>query len=762
MEYKENRETLVDWVKKQLIGLNLKDNGLKQSNINLVGERPLDRVFTGFLFPIVENEEDMDGEAEANGLETEQESEPENDTKLAKKQKRYIPPSSAGFSFYITGKDIKLRVFYDAVFYKKESERDLDNQKYVTGKWNKNLLTDGGREVEFTPNSLKQFKIFDTKAKIDVLWRRYNTGYIVTVTMSNNQRLTDTGDRKKFSQDQNEQTLFEVEFKCIIEQGNVDIYPSKDRALLNEEEQELELRYKDIHIYAVGHGTAVDWAKNTQNQMEIWTDFIPTVEVPQVTADTGGKNAKVLEFSFLKQCSHDKEVIPALTGFIRDYELWIENQQEKAKTEQKEDQETAKKIVQRLSLAKKRMEQGVRLLINDELACISFAIANEAMLEQMRSNDKNTGKARRAPSEYKWRPFQLAFMLMVLDSTTNDDSDYRDTLDLIWFPTGGGKTEAYLGLMAFLFVYRRLKYPASSGGTVSIMRYTLRLLTAQQFLRAIKVISALELIRRKDESRLGKEAFTVGLWVGSASSPNTFNQAEQLVKDKQYSKLILNSCPWCDIKFDGKNYIAKKDAFHFTCHNKNCDFGQLESNVLPCNIVDEALYKKPPSLLIATVDKFARLAWEERAGVFFGVKGNRPPELIIQDELHLISSALGSIVGLYEVAIDTVLISKGMRAKYIASTATIKNAAKQVQTLFARDMLIFPPPGLRYSDAYFAKTVPLEENPGECISDTWHHCFQGNAVLSLWQEYYSQHPINCLSNKNILMLGGHKLFITEA
>lgn len=715
MDYKGQREGFVGWITRQLIGIELKGNGEKQNGIHLDGERPLDRFFTGFLFPIVEQEDILEGEEDDDDDELVSES--ENNTKPVKKEKRYIPPSSAGFSFYITGENIKLRVFYDAVCYEKDSNKDERNQKFVKQRWNKNILTDGGTEVEFTVNGTKQYKIFPDpetkhhKAKIDALWRKYKSGYIVTVTMSNNQKLIDSEDKRKQIQDQNEQTLFEVEFKCIIETGNVDVYPSKDKALLSSEEKEIELRYKDLHIYAVGHGTAVDWAKNSADKMEIWTDFMPTVEVPQVTADTGGKDEKALQFSFLMECDRNKDVITVLSKFIGDYESWIDSQNEKADDEVEEDKETAQVIVKRLAEAKKRMEKGLQLLKEDQLARISFGIANEAMLMQMLSSDKNKGKAKDL-GNYKWRPFQIAFVLMVLESATNDDSDYRDTLDLIWFPTGGGKTEAYLGLMAFLFIYRRLKYPASSGGTVSIMRYTLRLLTSQQFVRANKVISALELIRRRNEEKLGSKPFSVGLWVGSASSPNTFYQAKKLVEDKQYSKLILNSCPWCDSSFDEENYIAKDDGFHFTCTNQRCDFGAIKNNILPSNVVDEALYKNPPSLLIATVDKFARLAWEERAGTFFGVNGNRPPELIIQDELHLISSALGSIVGLYEVAIDTILIAKGMRAKYIASTATIKNADKQVKTLFAREMAIFPPSGLRYDDSYFAKTVPLEEKAG--------------------------------------------------
>lgn len=705
MNLSEQRDKFVDLTKKQLMGFDLKDN-------LLIGQKPLDRFFTGFLFPIIDGDTELEDEVEIDEYSSSSSEDMKEDTKPIKKTKRYVPPSSAGFSFFITGSNIELRVFYNAVRYNFVKERDEKNQKFDFQKWKKSNLGDDGKEILFTLDGSKQYEIFDGKAKIDALWRPYRNGYIITLTISNNAKIKASDDRKQFNIVQNENTLFEVEFKCIIETGEVGIYPSKDRSLLSDEEKEIELRYKDLHIYAVGHGTAANWSKNRQNKMEIWTDFIPTVEVPQVTADTGGKSNKVLEFDFLSNYDKNEDVITELATFVKNYEEWILEQSNKVDNEEEdEDKETAKRIIKNLKLAKDRMLDGVKLLTNSGNARIAFSIANQAMLKQWQSNDTNKG-INKEKSFYKWRPFQLAFILMTLESTIHEDSNFRDTLDLIWFPTGGGKTEAYLGLMAFLFIYRRLEYPASSGGTVSIMRYTLRLLTSQQFLRASKVICALELIRQKKVKEFGEEPFSIGLWVGSASSPNTFNQVTKILEEKQYSKLVLNSCPWCGDKFNEKNYLFSADNFHFKCKNINCEFGKIENNILPCNVVDEALYKNPPSLLISTVDKFARFAWEERSGSFFGLHGNRPPELIIQDELHLISSALGSIVGLYEVAIDTALISRGMRAKYVASTATIKNAAKQVKTLFARDMSIFPPPGLRYDDSYFAKTVPLDQKAG--------------------------------------------------
>ena len=698
MDYQTQRTNLIEWTKSQLIGFDFKDN-------MLVGTAPLDRFFTAILFPVFKGENGLDD------TENDIENDDEETAQPVKKAKRYIPPSSAGFSFYITGPHIKLRIFHQAVCYQKHYERDEYNQKFISKnqQWLKQTLAQNdGEEVEFTLHGVEQYPVFDGKARIDALWRRYLDGYIVTISISNTQNIDEA---KDYHQEINEKALFEVVLKCIVERGVVGNYPTTNKELLSIEEKEIELRYKDIRTYAVGHGTGVGWKKNKLEQMEIWADFMPVVEVPQVTADTDDTGSEVLQFVYLSDCDHNENIIEKLKKFVDDYGVWISSQKKKATEEEEEDLQTADNVVARLVSARKRMEQGIRILERDEYAKTAFALANKAMLMQMLAGNhirgKNTDK-----KNYKWRPFQLAFILMVLESSTSEDSEFRDTLDLIWFPTGGGKTEAYLGLMAFLFIYRRLRYSASYGGTVAIMRYTLRLLTSQQFMRGCKVIFALELLRRENTKIFGTQPITVGLWVGTASSPNTFKQAMEYRTRRQYSKLIITRCPWCNAIFTEDNIVAREDAFHFTCINKRCDFGREEKNILPCNVVDQSLYKNPPSLLIATVDKFARLVWDERAGSFFGLRGNRPPELIIQDELHLISSALGSIVGLYEVGIDTLLMARGVRAKYVASTATIKNAEQQVKTLFARDMVVFPPPGLRYDDSYFSRTIPLKEKPG--------------------------------------------------
>ncbi|WP_067587230.1 helicase-related protein [Endozoicomonas ascidiicola] len=702
MDYQNQRNRLVDWIRSQLTG-NLKDGE------HLVGSSPLDRYFTGILFPlsqyedIEENTSDGDDSNEAQPIRT---------------SKRYQPPCSAGMSFFITGKKILLRVYYSACSFSPEKKF---NYGHIYN-WVKNdLATNDGEEISFeNPNQLtgvhsETREVLNSRGKINILWRPHGSGYIVTLSLTNAENISDSTSSEasnkspeKFKTEQCQKALFNVEFKCIIEEGELLPYPAKNRLLLTEEEQELELRYKDNKVYAIGHGVAVDWRENQLRKMEINSDFMPTVEVPQVTANTSGPHSHALSFSFLSNMDNKSEITRELEGFIQDYSQWIDSQSDIATNEAPDDHDTANRILHKITIARDRMNTGLNILKSNHEAFLAFAIANQAMLKQMTSTKKGNFEF----SNYKWRPFQLAFVLMVMESAINENSDFRDIVDLIWFPTGGGKTEAYLGVMAFLFAYRRITAPASANGTMAIMRYTLRLLTAQQFTRACKVISALELIRRKDTSILGNTPISIGLWVGDASSPNSYKQAITAHQEQKFSQFVVNACPWCGDKFTDKNYFVRDNDFKFKCMNDQCDFGSAENNQLPYQVVDEALYEKPPTLLIATVDKFARLAWEERASIFFGGQQNKPPELIIQDELHLISGALGSIVGIYELGIDALLTQRGVTPKYIASTATIRNADKQVKTLFARDMAVFPPAGLRYQDSYFARTIPLSEKPG--------------------------------------------------
>lgn len=624
-----------------------------------------------------------------------------------------------GFSFYVDGRDWSVQLLFSAAIY-----REIRDEGRFTGSYQRTKL--GGDEDALLINSPGRYYVFSSqddgdavhRAGLDVQERPHGSGQIVTISLFNNQVMPADLGPKEWSREQLECSLFEVQLACFIESGKVGRYPRVEFSLLDDEEQELELQYKKRKIYAIGHGCAVDWREDGQGVREIRSEFMPAVEVPQVTADVAGGD-EVLNLGYLAGTEGNSErVCTSLRRFVTGYDTWIEERAEDVKALQVGERRVGDRIVSRMRSARVRMESGIALIERDAKVARAFALANQAMLDQMQKTDRNKGHGV-DPQKFNWRPFQLAFVLTTLKSAIDQDDEFRDTVDLIWFPTGGGKTEAYLGLIAFVMLWRRMKFPQSGGGTTSFMRYTLRLLTTQQYLRASRMICALELIRRKSNGELGDDPFSIGLWVGSASSPNTFDKAQELVESaahgsqKAVSALVVDRCPWCEHEFRAPdNYQVGSTRFHFICTNRGCDFGAQGKGILPCNVVDEALYKSPPTLLIATIDKFARLAWDERAGCFFGVGGNRPPELVVQDELHLVAGALGSVAGIYEAGLETVLVQRGIHPKFVASTATIRMAENQVRRLYGKDVSVFPPQGVDCDDSFFAKTVPTSVRPG--------------------------------------------------
>ena len=361
----------------------------------------------------------------------------------------------------------------------------------------------------------------------------------------------------------------------------------------------------------------------------------------------------------------------------------------------------------------------------------------------------------------RWHAFQIAFLLLNLPGLADPGDPNRATVDLLFFPTGGGKTEAYLGLAAFAMVLRKLRHSGEKGragaGVSVIMRYTLRLLTLDQLARAAGLVCALELEREKDVGRYGEWPFEIGLWVGKATTPNILGHKgdgrsdSARTKVRQFkadprskpSPIPLENCPWCGTRFDSNSFALLDDKdranddrptkLRIVCVNFECDFARRG---LPIVAVDEPIYRRLPAFLIATVDKFASLPWVGKAGAllggaerhdaagFYGAaepgRGTRlatpllPPDLVIQDELHLISGPLGTMAGLYEAAIEALCVreidGRAVRPKIVASTATVRQAKDQIQALFARPMTqVFPPPGPDRRDSFFAKMVPSSE-----------------------------------------------------
>ena len=724
MDYNARREDLYRWLYSCLIGPDRRA-GSAPDAADLHRIKPLERYQTGILFPIVKGEDGLDPAADeidelddAGDLQGDQDGAQRTGSSPTQPKRRFVPPSSVGVSFFVSGEDIRFQLIPRAVRYEPLNERTrvgrADDWQHVQlggDAQARNLVAPAGGSVRTWREP-----VFDQRGELFVLWRPLADGWLVTASLSNTQDLQQIQDRNRSEAERNAKALFATELECVIDAGELGPYPGVQYDRLSDEEQELELQYRRHRVYAIGHGAAVDWDLKDDRVVAVRTEFLPRVEVPQISAEVPGSDQGVLDIAWLAGIADDLSVrCDALEQFVCGYASWVADTQTEVDGFSGRRQEAAKRICRRMTTAVARMTKGIGLLRADPQAARAFGFANQAMVRQMAQADQAAG---RPAGDYRWRPFQLAFLLLSIESAVNEGSDDRDTLDLIWFPTGGGKTEAYLGLMAFVICWRRLKFGATGGGTTVLMRYTLRLLTKDQFRRATRLICALELLRRQTPE-LGGEEIALGLWVGGASSPNTFEEAkearDQAVQDRARppSLLVLETCPWCARPFTAdQNYDSGAKYFRFNCTNPGCDFGRERPGVLPCNVVDAALYASPPTLLLATVDKFARLAWEERAGAFFGRDGNRPPELIIQDELHLIASALGSVAGLYEAGIETVLTLRGVQPKYIASTATIRMAGEQVRCLYGRDAAVFPPPGLDCENSYFARTVALSEQPG--------------------------------------------------
>ena len=571
------------------------------------------------------------------------------------------------------------------------------------------------------------------------------------------------------------------------------IYGHTDK--LTHPDQSMRMVYRNKAEFAVGHGVAVQAEKPHDNSLvatRLQTMVMPTAEVemmdPPPPDEIPGAVVDMYQLSQLQRGQFGA----VLTPLVQSYEAWIGRLRATIPTDAtlKNYKHTAHNNLDDCQTALQRMAEGIALLDRDEKSAEAFRFANEAMyLQRTRSiyarikrqepESTTTWEDLNLPRNRSWRVFQLAFLLINLPSFVDPMHDARsDLTDLLWFPTGGGKTEAYLGVAAFAMGIRRLQrdqYALGYEGVTVLMRYTLRLLTLQQFQRATTLMAACELIRRQDPVKWGDELFRIGLWVGASSSPNQTKDAEAFISEKKsieydpYSRTgtaspqQLTSCPWCGRKLQVDEIevdMERLRTIQYCSDNhpfKACPFSKKKAKGegLPIVVVDEEIYHRLPTLVIATVDKFAQLTWKPETQALFGrVVGNcerhgfvtagmeeqclshpahktrkelsrtkrsergrlRPPDLIIQDELHLINGPLGTMVGLYETAVDALsdwqVDGKTVKAKVLASTATVRRAKEQVKGIFNRSLAVFPPPGLSADDNFFArKTASSDQRP---------------------------------------------------
>ena len=594
--------------------------------------------------------------------------------------------------------------------------------------------------------------------------------------------------------------------RLLVDAGGAEVFlPVTDaltdtRAERDDELRRLKLQYRDRLEFAVGRTCSVDWAvaANARRASAVWTTWLPTCQTPQTTAEEIG--AALLDMTVLESASLE-QLRAGLEPIVTGYADWLDGQQERAEALPEHLRGEGLDAVKEAGKVQRQLAEGLAHLLSDEEALRCFRFMNRVMADQRiqsqvaqrraKNPKESIEQARTAvlaegPKAHSWRTFQLAFVLMQLPLLSNPAARMRSgdlaKAQLLFFPTGGGKTEAYLGLAAYAFAIRRRHGLVSTPdgpldgtcGIAVLMRYTLRLLTAQQFQRATTLVCAAERARMGDEATWGTEPFRIGLWVGTDVSPKRYDEAEEQLRRANNSGggyrltvLQIQRCPWCGSKIGPRDVYADagRRRVYVYCSDDlaGCPFAQggESKEGLPVLTVDEEIYRLAPAFLIATVDKFARLAREGEAASLFGYvskrcerhgfvhpdyrhceikDGNnhpatkdglpaaavrpatrlRPPDLVIQDELHLITGALGTTVGLFEVAIDVMTAWRTaggdpVRPLLVASTATARNAPDQVRALYGRDVTIFPPQVLDAGKTFFSKEEPIsKELPGRC------------------------------------------------
>ncbi|MFE7411035.1 helicase-related protein [Streptomyces laurentii] len=630
-------------------------------------------------------------------------------------------PSSLGFSFFTDARRIEVSC---------EASRYLTIREGGRRSWQRQPRL--STTTTITIGMTSPVPCLEGHGRLHVRWRPFGEGHLVTCVLANEHQEEESRYKDR------DLMLFQVSLRATTLDGTVLEYPSTRLNSRDEEEQELRVQYRHVVTRAVGHGCAVEWDDGSAPVTTVRAQVMPRQVVEHIKPD-GPRDLPVLNLAYLSRPDSTVDELRAgLHSFALGYRKWFETQQSEAKSLPSWAALPAQRLLDRIGAVLDRMTSGVEALTASTpvagKAREAFRLANRAMaLQMLHSRPELAGSRRRRNSElvelsdpsddYAWHPFQLAYFLLVVESLMNPGHEDRRTVDLIWFPTGGGKTETYLLTACFEILLRRLRFGPKGGGTAVLSRYTLSLLTTQQFQRTATAICALEYIRAGKDGPLpedlGEEPISVGLWVGQDTTPNKIAVAqEELDTLKQMSepddRFLLERCPWCGTEIvperGGRDHDfgirADGVSTSFFCPRSTCAFHEQ----LPVAVVDQQIYKDPPTFVLGTVDKFARLAWEPDAGRLFGADGRLAPSLVIQDELHLLAGPLGTMVGLYESAVLELCAWDGTPPKVIASTATIRRSQDQIRGLYGRPVQLFPPAGLKAGHSFFAS--PDKDKPG--------------------------------------------------
>jgi len=621
-------------------------------------------------------------------------------------------PSSVGLTFAVSGNPT-IAVTASFATYEYTGEKKPSTYEEKTGEyadvWERRPHSG---QFAWSPSEGNVKVALDNEAEVVIVCRQQMDGLrIATATLVNTHTSASRVQRETAAH-----TLFQVSLKLTISgSGRFEDIDLRKDLTTDPECLELELLYRNVGCFAQGHGCAVEWDTDSPHPSQLKASFIPAYALRQMRPRIIQGTA-AFAMHYLAYADRD-DVLASLSQVVDQYAEWIDDIRERSKDITDGLAEAAKTNVSRCEEAKNRLLGALELLRSDDLAWRAFQLANQAMLLQREKSIERAGGIP-DPDKIEWYPFQLAFFLQELRSFAEPTCPERKIADLLWFPTGGGKTEAYLGISAFAIFLRRLRDPHDAGVTV-IMRYTLRLLTIQQFQRASLLIAACEHIRKTEH--LGGDEISIGIWVGGGLTPNKLEEASQAILNARHGTMPnggdtdpfqVDRCPWCGAKITPDDYEvdAAEKRMHIRCPNESCEYHGDAG--LPIYIVDEDIYEHLPSFIVATVDKFAQVPKRQESSRLFGIGTEfMPPELIIQDELHLISGPLGTMVGIYEAAIERLCERDGIRPKIVASTATARNAEEQIHALYAEKHAQFPPQGLDIGDSFFAVEATPSERP---------------------------------------------------
>lgn len=357
-----------------------------------------------------------------------------------------------------------------------------------------------------------------------------------------------------------------------------------------------------------------------------------------------------------------------------------------------------------------KFNEGVKLLSSNANAESAFKMMNEVFSKSSKHN--------------QWRAFQLTYIVCSIPGIISKNN--HNECDVIHIPTGGGKTEAYLGLVIFSIFYERII--GHIMGTTAIVKFPLRMLSVQQMERVVQKVVIAEEVRK--EHNIEGDPFTLGFYVGNSTEfPNkTFEEMNAIKeKEKQFGPnsvpgKLIKECPLCGGKVVLRNDLSKNCILH-KC--TSC------SKIFHLFYTDEEVYRFLPTVIISTVDKLSTVSSNRYARIIFGAQirickchhGYVPagekcnatlsnskscdsfyddtcdvdmslvssPLMVIQDELHLIRESFGTIDSHFESFCDNLEYSfTHHKPKHIAMTATITGCQDQIKQLYCLNANVFP------------------------------------------------------------------------